>query len=67
MWVVVYMAQSKTMADRIQNMLVAEGFLTKIRPVYKNVAVEDNYYEIMVPKSEAPEAHQTLIQNGYGI
>ncbi|MCM8900716.1 hypothetical protein KVG29_05670 [Caldicoprobacter algeriensis] len=65
MWVVVYMAQGKEMSEKIGDLLTKEGFLIKIKPIYKNVAPENNYYKIMVPKSEASEAHKVLMENKY--
>jgi len=65
MWVVVYMVQGKEMSERIRDLLTKEGFLFKIKPIYKNVAPEDNYYKVMVPKSEANEAHKVLMENRY--
>jgi hypothetical protein len=65
MWVVVYMAQGKDTADKIRDILTQEGFLIKIKPVYKNVVSENNYFEIMVPKSEAHEVHKLLVEYGY--
>ncbi|MFO7294966.1 MAG: hypothetical protein FWJ59_07225 [Caldicoprobacter sp.] len=65
MWVVVYMAQGKEMSDKIGALLTKEGFLFKIKPIYKNVDPENNYYKIMVPKAEASEAQKVLIENKY--
>lgn len=65
MWKVVYMAQSKTIADHIRDLLSNEGFLIKLKPVYKNVPDEENYYEILVPQTEAQEVHDILMENGY--
>lgn len=65
MWVVVYMAQGKEMSEKIGDLLTKEGFLIKIKPIYKNVAPEENYYRIMVPKSEASEAQKVLRENKY--
>jgi len=65
MWMVVYMAQTKETAEQIRNVLTAEGFLVKLKPVYKNVSSEENYYEILVPKSEANEAHDILMEKGF--
>lgn len=65
MWRVVYMAQTRTIADRITDLLIKEGFLIKVKPVYKNVLDEENYYEILVPQTEAQEVHDILMENGY--
>lgn len=65
MWVVAYMAQNKATADHIKNILAHEGFLVKLKPVYKNVPEEENYYEILVLQSEVQEVHNALMDNGY--
>ncbi len=65
MWKVVYMARSKDIADSINNLLSREGFWIKLKPVYRNVSIQDNYYEILVPESEAEEVHAMLMENGY--
>lgn len=65
MWTVVYMAQSKDIATRLQDVLTKEGLLVKIRPISKNVENNDNYYEVLVPESEVEEAHGIIIETGY--
>ncbi len=65
MWRVVYMAQTKSIADHITDLLAKEGFLVKLKPIYKNIPDEDNYYEILVPQTEAQEVHDILMENGY--
>ncbi len=65
MWRVVYMARTRTMADHINELLVREGFLIKLKPVYRNVPEEENYYEILAPNTEAQEIHNILMQNGF--
>jgi hypothetical protein len=59
------MAQTKDTADRIRDLLTMEGFLIKIKPVYRNVSEEENYYEILVPQTEVEEVHTILMENGY--
>ncbi|NLB43026.1 MAG: hypothetical protein GX815_12395 [Clostridiales bacterium] len=65
MWKVIYMARTKDIADSINNLLSREGFWIKLKPVYRNVSIQDNYYEILVPESEAEEVHAILMENGY--
>jgi len=65
MWKVVYMTQTKDIADHIHELLTGEGFLIKIKPVYKNVTDEENYYEILVPQTEVQEVHTILMENGF--
>jgi hypothetical protein len=65
MWRVVYIAQTKPIADHIKDLLSTEGFLVKLKPIYKNIREEENYYEILVPQTEAQEVHNILMENGY--
>jgi menaquinone-dependent protoporphyrinogen IX oxidase len=65
MWTVVYMAQSKDIASKLQELLASEGILVKLRPISKNHENNDNYYEVLVPESEVEEAHSVIIEKGY--
>ncbi len=65
MWTVVYMAQSKEIVDKLQQILEKEGLLVKIRPISKNRENSDNYYEVLVPESEVEEAHSIIIDTGF--
>ena len=65
MWVVVYVAHQKTVADHIKELLTQEGFLIELKPIYKNLDNDDNYFEILVPQSEAQEVQIILMENGY--
>lgn len=65
MWTVVYIAQSKEIAEKLQEILTKEGLLVKTRPISKNPEGADNYYEILVPESEIEEAHGIIIETGY--
>ncbi len=65
MWTVVYMAQSKEIATKLQNLLTDEGILVKLRPISKNHESNDNYYEVLVPESEVEEAHSVIIETGF--
>lgn len=65
MWTVVYMAQSKEIVLKLQEILEKEGLLVKIRPVNKNSDNGDNYYEVLVPESEVQEAHSIIIDTGF--
>jgi len=64
MWMVVHMAKSKTLALSICQLLEREGFLVKLSPVYRARSDEENYFELMVPESEAAEARQVLLDRG---
>ena len=65
MWTVVYMAQSKEIATKMQELLTNEGILVKIRPISKNHENNDNYFEVVVPEAEVEEAHSVIIEKGY--
>ncbi len=60
MWTVIYVAYDENEAQTIEDKLVSEGFLVKI----KNLGNEnDSMVEILVPESEADEAHDVINQN----
>jgi len=65
MWVTIHIVDSKPTADKIVRILSDKGFLVKTRPVYKNVFSKGNHYEILVLKSEAYDARDVLLLNGY--
>ena len=65
MWTVVYMAQSKEIATKLQELLTNEGILVKIRPISKNHDNNDNYFEVLVPEAEVEEAHTVIIERGF--
>lgn len=65
MWTVVYMAQSKDIATKLQDLLAEEGILVKLRPISKNHENNDNYYEVLVPEAEVEEAHSVIIEKGF--
>lgn len=59
MWTVIYIAPTKNIAEKYQQSLAEEGLLVQLRPVgsqqSNNVSIE-----ILVPESEAEEAHEFL-------
>jgi menaquinone-dependent protoporphyrinogen IX oxidase len=65
MWTVVYMAQSKDIATRLQELLTEDGILVKLRPISKNHENSDNYFEVLVPEAEVEEAHSVIIEKGF--
>lgn len=65
MWTVVYMAQSKEIATKLQELLTSEGILVKLRSISKNPENNDNYFEVLVPEAEVEEAHSVIIEKGY--
>jgi hypothetical protein len=65
MWTVVYMAQSKEIANKLQDFLAQDGILVKLRSISKNHENNDNYYEVLVPEAEVEEAYSVIIEKGY--
>ena len=61
MWTVVYMAQGKDMAAKIQQALEEAGVLVKVKLIGKDVKGDDNSFEILVPAAEVEEAHNIII------
>lgn len=64
MWIVVTLAKSMEAAKKIEAALTAEGILVKLKPLYKNVPEEENYYEVHVLESEAKEASEIIMEKG---
>jgi len=64
MWKVISMTQNKAHALEASELLKGEGFLVKLRPVYRTRSDEDNYFELMVPEAESAEARQVLLDHG---
>lgn len=65
MWVVIYMAHYKKDANLISKILIEENIPFKIKPVYRNMDLEENCFEIMVPQSEVMEVHGILMEKGF--
>lgn len=61
-WKVIHIARSEKHAQEILSLLEREGFMARMRQVYRTVSSEENDYEIMVLGSEAVEAQQLLIE-----
>ena len=64
MWTVVYMAQNKEMAEKLESALEDEGLLVKVNPVSQKEK-NDNYFEVSVPEGEVEEAHSIIIEKGF--
>ena len=64
MWMVVFVAQSAETAEKIKELIMANGLLVKVRAI--NGSAEEKYgcYEILVPESELDEAHSIIINEG---
>lgn len=60
MWTVIYIAQNKKVADKYKDALVAEGILVQLRQLSLSQDINTSAYEVMVPESEAEEAHEIL-------
>lgn len=58
MWKVIYIAPSLHVANRLKELLTAGGLLVTDRPLSKNS--ENGPRELLVPQSEAAEAHEIL-------
>lgn len=63
MWTVIYISNTRQHATDIKEVLVAEGFLVKIKPISKNN--KEGICEILVPRAEAEECHSTLFNLGF--
>ena len=59
MWTVLYLAQSKIDADKIENALNEAGVLVRVRSIGKEKNGQ-GLYEIMVPQSEIDYAYPIL-------
>ncbi len=64
MWMVVHMAKSETAAEKVRAYLAEEGLLVRVRPVYRSVPSQENYFEIQVLQSEVQEARALLLERG---
>lgn len=55
MWTVIYIAPSMKMAEKIQDRLTEEGFLSKVKESQLG-----KQYEILVPEAELDEVKEAL-------
>ncbi len=60
MWTVVYIAPNRATAEALKELLTAEGLLVTLRPTGIPHSGDGGAVEILVPKSEAEEAHEIL-------
>ena len=63
MWTVIYVAQSKDGATKLQGMLSEQGVLVKTRQIGKSKN-SDGLYEVLVPETEVEDARIILEQLG---
>lgn len=61
MWTVVYLSQSKDIANRIKELLQQAGLLVKVRTITQSSSENFGCFEILVPESEVEEAHSLII------
>ncbi len=62
MWMVVYIAQAKEIAEKIKALLQEAGLPVKIRSVNQSENEQYGSYEILVPEAELFEAHRVIIE-----
>ena len=60
MWTVIYIAPNKLMAEKYKKILTDEGMLVQLRPIGSAHLGEHASVEILVPESEAEEAHEII-------
>lgn len=60
MWKVIYIAPSQHVAKQFIELLTAEGMLVTVRALGGGEVRSHGPVEIMVPQSEASEAHEIL-------
>lgn len=63
MWIVVYMASSRELAENLKGLLEKGKILVKLKPVIK-CAEDQSCYEVLVPESEVGMAHDIIIDAG---
>lgn len=60
MWTVVHIATNMAKAKQVKEKLEAEGLLVNLRPISGERREESAYVEVLVPESEAEEAHEII-------
>lgn len=60
MWTVVYIAPNRATAESLKKVLSGEGLLVMLRPAGSPQVGDMGAVEILVPESEAEEAHEIL-------
>jgi len=63
MWIVIFIAQSREMANRVTGLLRSAGLLVKMRSSGTKDDQTFGCYEILLPDSEVEEGHSILISN----
>ena len=60
MWTVIYIAPNKDIAEKYKGILIEEGMLVQLRTIGSTHFTENTSIEILVPESEAEEAHEIV-------
>lgn len=60
MWTVIYIAPNKVIAEKYKKNLTDEGMLVQLRPIGSAHLGDHASVEILVPESEAEEAHEII-------
>ncbi|AHF06553.1 hypothetical protein [Desulfitobacterium metallireducens] len=60
MWTVIYIAPNRAIAEKYKKNLTDEGMLVQLRPIGSAHLGEHASVEILVPESEAEEAHEIV-------
>jgi hypothetical protein len=60
MWTVVYIASSRKLAESLKATLIDEGLLVTLRSAGSSQVGDTGAHEILVPESEAEEAHEII-------
>lgn len=60
MWTVIYIAPNKVTAEKYKKVLTDEGMLVQLRTIGSAHLGDNASVEILVPESEAEEAHEII-------
>lgn len=63
MWTVIYIATNRAQAEKLKDLLCAEGILANTRATGVAALNGDGAYEILVLESEANEANEIICQH----
>ena len=62
MWTVIYIAPNKAIAEKYKQILSDEGMLVQLRTIGSIHLGENASVEILVPESEAEDAHDIITE-----
>lgn len=60
MWTVIYIASNRQLAEQLKKTLTDEGLLVQLRAAGSLQVGDSGAFEILVPESEAEEAHEII-------